>query len=62
MTVNEIFELGLIDDNTAITICDNDLHLLVQGNCHQDDVLEKGTCEVESFEWQDDSKFFINLK
>ena len=63
MTVSKIFtELGLINDNTEVWIRDNDLHVLAHGNWYQDNVLRYLYNEVESFTWQDDNNFYIDIK
>ena len=63
MTVSKIFtELGLINDNTEVWIRDNDLHVLAHGNWDQDNVLRYLDNEVESFTWQDDNNFYIDIK
>lgn len=63
MTVSKIFtELGLINDNTEVWIRDNDLHVLAHGNWYQDNVLRYLDNEVESFTWQDDNNFYIDIK
>ena len=62
MTVSKIFtELGLINDNTEVWIRDNDLHVLAHGNWYQDNVLRYLDNEVESFTWQDDNNFYIDI-
>jgi hypothetical protein len=63
MTISKIFtELGLIKDDTEIWVRDADLHILAHGNWFQDDVLKYTNCEVESFTWQDDNNFYIDVK
>ena len=62
MKLNEILELGVINDNTKISIRDNNLRLITWGNWYQDNILEKGEREVESFEWRNSGDFFIKLK
>lgn len=62
MKIKEILELGLIKDNTEVWICDSELHVLAHGNWYQDNVLQYQDREAESFTWQDDNKFFIDLK
>lgn len=62
MTVNKVFETGLIHDNTEIYIRDEDLHVLAHGNWYQDNILGYLDKEVECFTWQDDNKFYIDVK
>ena len=63
MTVNKIFtELGLINDDTEVYIRDTDSHVLAHGNWYQDNVLRYLDNEVESFTWQDDNNFYIDIK
>ena len=62
MTINKIFELGLIHDKTSIWIRDKELHVLAHGNWYQDHILEYEDRKVESFTWQDDNQFYIDLK
>lgn len=61
MTLRKILELGLIKDNTELWIRD-DLHVLAHGNWYQDNILEYMNREVESFTWQDDNNFYIDVK
>ena len=46
MKLNEILELGVINDNTKISIRDNNLRLITWGNWYQDNILKKGEREV----------------
>ena len=62
MNLSKIIELGLVNDRTEIWCRDRDMHVLAHGNWYQDNVLEYGHREVESFAWQDDNKLFIDLK
>ena len=63
MTVEKIFEIGIIDDNTEIFIRQGEyFKVLAHGNWYQDDILEYSEHEVESFTWQDDNKLYIDLK
>lgn len=55
--------MGLIKDNTEVWIRQGDgFHVLVHGNWYQDDILEHMNREVESFTWQDDNNFYIDVK
>lgn len=62
MTVSKIFELSLVNDNTSIWVRDKEFHVLGHGNWYQDNILEYEDREVESFTWQDDNQFYIDLK
>lgn len=62
MTVKKIFKLGLINDDTEIYIRHSDMHTLAHGDWHQDNVLEYLDHIAECFTWQDDNKFYIDLK
>ncbi|GFI47217.1 hypothetical protein IMSAGC019_02541 [Lachnospiraceae bacterium] len=62
MTVNKILEMGLVNDSTEIFIRDEESGVLAHGNWYQDDILVYGGCEVKSFTWQDDNKFYIDVK
>lgn len=63
MKTNEIFELGIIKDDTEIFIRDNNLKILARGNWYEDHILEY-TCKkytIESFTWQNDKKIYIDI-
>ena len=62
MTISKIFESGLINDNTEVWIRDSEFHVLEHGNWYQDNILDYLKSEVESFTWQDDNKFYIDVK
>ena len=62
MTLKKIQELGLINDNTVVWVRGGDLHILTSGNWYQDNILEYAGRELESFTWQDDNNFYIDLK
>jgi len=64
MKVKQIFEhLNLlITDETEIIIRDPEMITLAKGNWFQDNILKYSDSMVESFVWQDDHKFFIDLK
>ena len=62
MTIGKIFEMGLINDDTSVWIRDNGSHVLAHGNWYQDDILKYEDKEAESFTWQDDNHFYIDLK
>lgn len=61
MTLEKLFFMGLIGDNTEVFIRDTGFHVLAHGNWYQDNVLEYTHHEVESFTWQDDEKIYIDL-
>ena len=62
MTLEKIYEMGLINDNTEVFIRDSEFHVLSHGNWYQDEVLEYTDYEIESFTCQDDDKIYIDLK
>ena len=63
MTLGKIYELGLINDNTEVWVRQGDgFHVLAHGNWYQDDVLNYMHTELESFTWQDDNNFYIDVK
>ena len=62
MTLRKIFDLGLVNDDTEVWIRDPDLHVLALGNWYQDNILEYLDHELESFTWQDDNNFYIDVK
>lgn len=62
MTVEKIYEMGLIKDDTELFIRPSEnFDVLAHGNWRQDDVLNYMHHEVESFTWQDDEKIYIDL-
>lgn len=63
MTLRKICELGLIKEDTEIFIRQGDgFYTAAHGNLHQADVVNYMDTEVECFTWQDDNKFYIDLK
>lgn len=63
MTLEKIYEMGLIKDNTEIFVRQGEgLHVLAHGNWYQDNILNYMRHEVESFTWQDDDKIYIDVK
>lgn len=62
MTLKKILKLGLINDNTEIWIRHPNMHVLAHGNWNQDDILLYLYNELESFVWQDDNNFYVDLK
>lgn len=60
MTVEKIFELGLIDDGTKVRIRGE--HVLAEGNWYQDDILAYSHHEAASFTWLDNGDFYIDVK
>lgn len=62
MKVKEIFESGLINDNTEIFIRDAEFNILAHGNWYNDNILYYEEYETESFTWQDDNKIYIDIK
>lgn len=63
MTLKNLTEMGLIDDNTEIVIRKGEgFDTLARGNRYQDDSLAYDVREVESFTWQDDNRIYIDVK
>lgn len=62
MTLKKILKLGLINDNTEIWIRHPDMRVLAHGNWYQDNILLYLHNELESFVWQDDNNFYVDLK
>lgn len=54
--------MGLINDDTNVWIRDSELRVLAHGNWYQDDIIKYEDREAESFTWQDDNHFYIDLK
>lgn len=62
MTIKGIVEMGLIKDSTEVFIRDEDFRVIASGNWYQDNILAHIDDEVECFTWQDDDKFYIDIK
>ncbi len=62
MTLEKIYNMGLVKDNTEIFIRDEDFKVLAHGNWYLDNVLNYMHHEVESFTWQDDNKVYIDVE
>ena len=62
MKLKKIFDLGLVNDDTEVWIRDPDLHVLAHGDWYQDNILEYLDHELESFTWQDDDNFYIDVR
>lgn len=62
MTVENMIKLGLIKDTTTVIIRGKDLRPRAKGRWFEDHVLAFVSCEVECFTWQDDDRFYIDLK
>lgn len=64
MKVNEIFKLGIIEDDTEIFIRDTDFNLLAHGNWYEDHILEYSIEEyiADSFTWESGNKIFIDIQ
>jgi len=62
MAVSYILELGVINNDTEIYICDRESNVLARGNWYQDAIQDFSDREVESFTWQDDNKAYIDVK
>lgn len=61
MTVQQIIEMGLVNDMTKVFIR-KDCTFMAHGNWYQDNVLEYVDREVKSFTWQNDGKFYIDIE
>jgi len=62
MTAGELLELGIIDDNTEIFICDTDFNVLARYVWYQDEMLDLSEREIESFTWRKDNEICIVLE
>lgn len=67
MNIQEIFELGIINDDTEIFIRNDesatDFELLAKGHWYEDHILKYSNKKypVVSFTWQDDNKIYIDI-
>ena len=62
MTIEKLYKMNLINDDTELFIRDNDFNVLTHGNWYQDNVLDFLDHVIESFTWQDDNKIYIDVK
>ena len=62
LTLEKIYNTGLVKDNTEIFIRDGELYVLAHGNWYQDNILNCMHHEVESFTWQNDDRLYIDVK
>lgn len=63
MTLEKIYDMALIKDDTEIFIRQGEtFHVLAHGNWYEDHILEYMYREAESFTWQDDNKIYIDVK
>lgn len=62
MTLEKIYDMGLVKDDTRIYIRDELFHTIASGNWYQDNVLDHMTDEIECFTWQDDNELYIDVK
>lgn len=63
MTLEKIFDMGLVKDDTEIIIRPSEgFNVLAHGNWYQDDVLDYMDHEVEVFTWQDDNELYVDVK
>lgn len=62
MTLSKILDMGLIKDSTEVYIRDANMKVIARGNWYQDHILDHMDDEVECFTWQDDNKFYIDVK
>lgn len=63
MRICDVFELGIIKDDTEVYIRNTDFNLLAKGNWYENHVVNYiiGIHSVESFTWQDDNKIYIDI-
>lgn len=62
MTVEEIFSMGLVNDNTIVYIRQGEgFHTLARGSWYNDEILAYEEHKVESFTWQDDNRIYIDI-
>lgn len=62
MTLEKLYDMGLVKDDTKIYVRDNEYNLIASGNWYQDNVLDHMQDELEAFTWQDDRKIYIDTK
>lgn len=62
MTLEKIYDTGLIKDDTEIYIRKGNFRVIASGNWYQDNVLDHMKDEIECFTWQDDNKLYIDVK
>lgn len=62
MTLNKIFVLGLINDNTKIVVRDSEFQVLSCGNWYQNNILDFLNRDLESFTWDDDNSLYVDVK
>lgn len=62
MTLEKIYDMGLIKDDTEIYIRKGIFRVIESGNWYQDNVLDHMKDEIECFTWQDDNKLYIDVK
>ncbi len=65
MRICDVFELGIIKDDTEVYIrnADHTFRLLAKGNWYEDHVLDYiiDIHPIRSFTWQDDNKIYIDI-
>lgn len=63
MRICDVFELGIIKDDTEVYIRDTNFNLLAKGNWYEDHVVDYiiSIHPVKSFTWQDDNKIYIDI-
>lgn len=62
MTLEKIYDMELIGDNTKIYVRHyNRLSTIESGYWYQDQILKYMKAEIESFTWQDDNRLFIDV-
>lgn len=62
MTLKKIYEMGLLTNNTEIYVRKGSrVNLLAYGHWHDDNIQNYAHHDLESFTWQDDNEFYIDL-
>ena len=62
MTLQQILESPIINQDTTIIIRNTNLRVLVRGCWFQDGILNHSQDTVESFSWQDDNTVHVDIK
>lgn len=62
MTLEKLYKMNLINDDTELVIRNKDFNVLAHGNWYQDNILDFLDAIIESFTWQDDNKIYIDVK
>lgn len=62
MTISKLYEAGIINDDTKITVRNSHFVIVAAGNWFNDNIQDYINKELESFSWQDNNKVFAYLK